>query len=177
MKKILPALILLLLLFCIIFSTTAQSKNNGNTLFNRLYTPSVNILNLPSNRAAFIFTNSKENSTYTNPAVAVLNSKSNNSITKESENKVTSVYESIKSEILQENVSMFSNLTEDELWIKLNEKIKTPDELNVEIYNENGERLYNSRFEKNIHKINLCNLIAGSFLVKMGDVVQKIIIE
>ena len=180
MKKILPTLILLLILFCIVFGATAQTGIHHYYKFKNSDEQSVEKLNLPTNRAAFIFGNSNKNSNYTNPAIALLSNKSNCVFAKNIEinnTTVSSLIENNISEIKQENVCMFSNQTEDELWVQLNNNIKMQEDLNIEIYNAEGERVYNSIVDAELHKINVCNLTAGTFLVKLGDNVQKIIIE
>ena len=75
MKKILPTFIFLLILFCIVFSTTAQTNSNYFSAFKNDKISATEMAKLPANRTAFIFLIS--NSRYTNPAVAVLNAKNN----------------------------------------------------------------------------------------------------
>jgi hypothetical protein len=72
---------------------------------------------------------------------------------------------------------MFPNLTEDELWVELDNKKIQRGDLQIEIYNANGEIVYNEKIKHNFHKINVCDFISGTFLVKLGDSVQKMIIE
>lgn len=168
MKKILPGLLLLLIVFCIVYSTTAQT-HKFYSVFGK------EEVKLASNRTAFIFTNSNK---YSNPAISLFNARKN-IITLNTIPADASVESSlIKPEaITQEDVCMYTNVTEDELWIKLNSELKITKEVNVEIYNNTGERVYNSIFNENLHKINLCNLTAGTFLVRLDETVQKLVIE
>lgn len=118
---------------------------------------------LPANRAAFIFC--YNSSSYKNPAEVVLNTKQ---ATKQKiENKTTKAV----------NVRMFPNTTEDELWVQVDKNTYTSEDLNLEIYNDSGEIIYNSKVEENLHKVNVCDFSAGTFLIRLGDNVQKLVIE
>lgn len=178
MKQILRTLLFLFILSCIIFSATAQTniskyytfKHSNEQLFT---TPS-----LPTNRAAFIFSNS--NSEYTNPAVALLYTKSTNILPKTIETEaiaVSSLVVNNSNKITEEDICMYPNITEDELWININNQTESTNQKSVEIYNSTGERVYHSTINANLHKINLCEFTAGTFLIKLDDNVQKIIIE
>jgi len=123
---------------------------------------------LPMNRAAFIFCYNNA-TTYKNPADAVL-SKNINHVTVASETNN-------KRQQSDNSICMFPNLTEDELWVELDNKKIQRGDLQIEIYNANGEIVYNEKIKHNLHKINVCDFISGTFLVKLGDSVQKMIIE
>ena len=161
MKK--NILTLPLILLSILFSNQHLNAQTHKTIL------SLNKNTLPFNRAAFIYC-------YNNSGMY----KNNNTIAfyKENTNHIgTSYAQPTTKEISEENICIFSNVTEDELWVQLNNVSEEKKGLNVEIYNVSGERIYNSRIEQSPHKINLCQLTAGTFLVRMGDVVKKLVIE
>lgn len=178
MKKLFPTFILLLILFCIVFSTTAQTHSNYYSVFKNEKISATEMAKLPANRTAFIFLNS--NSRYTNPAFALLNTNNNpfGILKTDKSSNIASVAndDNKTTTATSENICMFPNLTEDELWVKKNGQ-QTDENVNVEIYNEEGERVYYSKLDYNLHKINLCEFTAGTFLVKVDDAVQKLIIE
>ena len=121
---------------------------------------------LPMNRAAFIYCYNNS-AAYSNPATAVLKAKVNH--------KSTPVLK--KQTISSENITMFSNSTEDELWVQIKSESVHENELLVEIFDAYGVRIYNSAIQHNLHKINVCDFSAGTFLVKLGDNVRKLVIE
>ena len=121
---------------------------------------------LPMNRAAFIYCYNNS-AAYSNPATAVLKAKVNH--------KSTPVLK--KQTISSENITMFSNSTEDELWVQIKSESVHENDLLVEIFDAYGVRIYNSAIQQNLHKINVCDFSAGTFLVKLGDNVRKLVIE
>lgn len=124
---------------------------------------------LPMNRAAFIFCYNNGTS-YKNPAAVILSKQSKDV------HRTTSSTSEIQNNT-EEKVCLFPNLTEDELWVELDNKKIQNKNLQLEIYNANGEIVYNTKIEQNLEKINVCDFTTGTFLVKIGDNVQKIIIE
>lgn len=178
MKKKLPTLLLL----AILLTAMLQAKAQSSTVFQRLYqdieTQRVEKTKLPNNRTAFIFDTKSSAPEYSNPALALVSTPNKKHIDniKTEQASVSSFMENYSNEIKLENICMFSNNTDDELWIQLNNESRLHN-MNVEIYNQEGERIYNSMLADNLHKINVCNFTAGTFLVKLGDNVQKLIIE
>lgn len=79
--------------------------------------------------------------------------------------------------IATDNVCIFPNRTEDELWVEVDAKKLQSNNLHLEIYNAGGEIVYRTRVQQDLNKISVCDFTAGTFLVKLGDVVQKMIIE
>lgn len=148
---------------CLVFFTLHVNAQN-----HKSYIASTNEA-LPQNRTAFLFCYNNVAS-YKNPATEVLNQQ------QKTTNKLT-VEKKTKDEIRKERIRMFSNITEDELWIELDNKLLQTQQLSVEIYNASGERVYNSKVEQNLHKVNVCDFTSGTFLVKLGDSVQKMVIE
>ncbi len=122
---------------------------------------------LPANRTAFLFCYNSI-PTYKNPATPVLIEKKSN---------MQSVIQNRAQEKPVENVCLSSNISEDELWVETYNKKLQDQQLDLEIYNANGEMVYIKKIEQNLHKINICDFTAGTFLVKFGDNVQKMVIE
>ncbi|MFN8296048.1 MAG: T9SS type A sorting domain-containing protein [Chitinophagales bacterium] len=179
MKQTLTTLLFLLILTCIVFTATAQTNISLYHPFQHFNEQPSPKSGLPTNRAAFIFSNSSGNSEYTNPAIALLFTKNTNSLLKNTNTETVSVISSSSNPQTQESKSicMYPNLTEDELWINIENEAPSANQQNVEIYNSTGERVYYSAVNTALHKINLCDFTAGTFLVKLDDNVQKIIIE
>lgn len=160
MKKNAPTLLLA-------FLSTLFFCQHANAQTHKSYISRGNE-SLPMNRAAFIFCYNSA-SEYKNPATAVL---------KKNINHVTVASEINKKQEQSDNsICMFPNTTEDELWIELDNKKVQRGDLQIEIYNANGEIVYNEKIAHNLHKINVCDFTSGTFLVKLGDSVQKMIIE
>ena len=157
MKKTLPNILILLFFLCVCFQSNAQT--------NKSYISAASE-GMPMNRAAFIFCYNNS-AAYSNPATAVLKAKVNH--------KSTPVLK--KQTISSENITMFSNSTEDELWVQIKSESVHENELLVEIFDAYGVRIYNSAIQHNLHKINVCDFSAGTFLVKLGDNVRKLVIE
>ena len=180
MKQILKTLLFLLILSCIIFSATAQTNISKYSTFKHSNEQLFQKSGLPTNRAAFIFSNSNGSSEYTNPAVAILYTKSTNILPKTIETEaiaVSSLVVNNSNKITEEDICMYPNITEDELWININNQTESTNQKSIEIYNSTGERVYHSTINANLHKISLCEFTAGTFLIKLDDNVQKIIIE
>jgi len=157
MKHYLKNLILLQILSCIFLKSAAQTNS------------------LPQNSTAFLFNSNISNSSYSNPALAMLITKNNyTSVGKAAPVTVNAI---VQKEITSDDICMFANLTEDELWVELKNNEFLGQKPNVEIYNDCGERIYHSTIEKNLHKINVCDFTSGTFLIKLGDTAQKMIIE
>lgn len=154
-----PLLFLVAMLFILHHATAQSNKSNLSASLN----------GLPMNRAAFLYC---YNTASVNTKTVSFGSKPLSS---------TATYaDNVKKEtpVVPENVCMFPNLTEDELWVQLNAQTKSvPTDLDVEIYNAEGMRVYHSRMEQNLHKINVCDFTSGTFLVKLGDAIQKLVIE
>lgn len=142
-------------LFLIQFSAHAQHHPGKITASDKF---------LPMNRAAFIFCYNKTAS-YKNPAENLL--------------KISAAKKTTQTPVKNnsENVRMFSNTTEDELWVQLDKHTIQEQELNLEIYNASGQIIYSSKIEQELHKVNVCDFSAGTFLVRLGENVQKLIIE
>lgn len=126
-------------------------------------------LTLPANRTAFLYCYNSGIG-YENRAIKLSNNKVN-------EEKSEPLISSELQNNPDVNISMFPNLTQDELWVEVKDKKTKVAELNLEIYNSSGKRVYNSRIEGNLRKINVCDFTAGTFLIKLGDKVQKMVIE
>jgi hypothetical protein len=152
----------------------ANSQNNFNS-FTEISVSKKQ--NLPQNRTAFIFSNSNPNAPYSNPAYAMLNTKKDNSVFKNNQTTTVSSFKENTNNISEADVCMYSNTTDDELWIQLNNLQLTEKKLCIEIYNAVGQRVFITSLENHIHKINVCDFSAGTFLIKLGDTVQKMVIE
>ncbi len=174
MKQTAQALLLILFLFCIVFCTTAQNYNKHYFLSKDKEMQSINNKKLPDNRTAFLFSNNNATSTYTNPAISILK---RNSKEKQSKASVSGFITEEKTNKTKKKIYMFSNLTQDELWVQLENKENVVEKMEIEIYNQQGEIIYQSTIQENLHKINLCDFKNGTFLVKIEDTLQKIIIE
>ena len=157
MKKNLPNILILLFFLCVCFQSNAQT--------NKSYISAASE-GMPMNRAAFIFCYNN-NTVVKNPATAVL------------KNKVTHKTMPVVKEqtVSIENISMYPNSTEDELWVQIKSESVHENDLLVEIFDAYGVRIYNSAIQQNLHKINVCDFSAGTFLVKLGDNVRKLVIE
>lgn len=156
-------LILPLTLLSILLSCQHLNAQSHTTLLSQ------NKNTLPFNRTAFIYCYNNNGIYKNNNTAAFFNTKTNYTS--------TTYTQPVTKNITEENICIFSNVTEDELWVQLNDVSTENKNLNVEIYDVSGERIYNSRIEQSPHKINLCQLTAGTFLVRMGDVVKKLVIE
>lgn len=178
MKVNLKTLSISTVLFSIVFNSIAQSPIH-KFVFKNNDVVSTSKTNLPQNSVAFLFSNIQPNTTYSNPAIAMLNTngKVNHKNLIEQNVSVNSLISTEITSLHPEDICIFANTTDDELWVQLKNNLFYKNNFNIEIYNSIGEIEYTSCIDSNLHKINLCNLSAGIYLIKLGDNVQKMIIE
>ncbi|MFN8296047.1 MAG: T9SS type A sorting domain-containing protein [Chitinophagales bacterium] len=79
--------------------------------------------------------------------------------------------------IEKNNVILYPNPAQNDIWIKTEQKITGDNALDVEVYNITGEKIYASKIIENLQRVDMSNYQKGMYFVKVDNKTYKILKE
>ncbi|HRH57929.1 MAG: T9SS type A sorting domain-containing protein [Chitinophagales bacterium] len=72
------------------------------------------------------------------------------------------------------NIVMYPNPTNSEIFIKVEDNVNAPLELDMQVYNPFGQNICNIKLDKNVQSVNLSNYPVGMYIFIAGDKLFRI---